>query len=698
MAVACTEGCFDAGRRDEWCARCRNELRPLDALPRGERAAGYAVGRILGRGGFAYTYLAYDADLDRLLAIKEFYPEGIATRDASLAIAPRTGRASEVFGSSLESFLAEARRLARIRHPGVVQVVRYQAERGTAYLAMPYYAGETLQGLHDRRVAEGRLFAPADLVRMLAPVFDALEHLHAQSPALLHRDIKPDNIFVEERGGADHPLLIDFGAAREAVGKSRLSRVWTPGFAPYEQQVDIGSRQGPHTDVYALAATLYYVLTDVVPADAGLRLGGLDDGGDPLQPLATLRPDVPAAFSDALDRAMRMRTTERTQTIGALRSELETALGLGATARGRARDLEDEVARAEQERIAEEQRRREEEETELARQEEEARRALADLEARKRALEEARARERDAQERAERERQARAAEERRQQELRDAAAREAREREARDAAEREAARRREQEERAAAGARAREERERREREAQAPAATRRVDEAPRPTPDAPPSSPPPTTPAAPAAPAGRNRSLVLGIGGAVLALAAAGMLYVNGAFSGDDDPAVIDAPTAVAAPIGAVAPDTGAAEPSAADRARLQAEEDSIADALAGTAVTAAAGAPRTEKRAPTPPRTPTPAPAVVTRTPQGDLAKVVDELAVGRVDEQAGQYVIAARSYRLAITDAQALVRRFPRDPEPKRLLGDARAALARASRACQAERATLGGTAPCP
>ena len=329
-ALVCVPACF-APAGGEPCARCAGRARPIDALPRGAIVGGtYRIGRILGRGGYAITYLALDTRLGMPVAIKEFMPQGLGVRVDGGAVAARDTRQSGAFDASIASFAAEAQPLARLRHPGIVQVLRLEQERGTGYLVMPYLEGESLRERHEALVAAGRTWDTAALVALMAPVADALAYVHGLSPMLLHRDIKPDNIFLVAERGGDVPILLDFGAARHVLATQQRGRsdslVHTPGYTPIEQVIDDQGRQGPGTDVYALAATLYVLLTGTAPAESLLRLGLRTMGDDPYVPVAVHRPDLPAAFGAALDRGLAFSVADRPTSAPAFVAALRAAL------------------------------------------------------------------------------------------------------------------------------------------------------------------------------------------------------------------------------------------------------------------------------------------------------------------------------------------------------------------------------------
>jgi serine/threonine protein kinase len=254
------------------CPHCGwqpNVDNPPPALALGTLLDGrYRIGRVLGHGGFGITYLARDENLHLRLAIKEYLPRDCATRAPDgVSLAIYSGQAGEQFAYGLDRFLEEARALARFdQHPGIVTVKSFFRAHGTGYCVMDYVDGMTLKQYLERQPG-GRI--PVEQAwRLLAPVMDALRAVHKEG--LLHRDLAPDNIYITRNGRVK---LIDFGAARFAAGEhSRsLSIILKPGYAPEEQYRTRG-KQGPWTDVYGLAATLYRAITGSTPPEALDRL------------------------------------------------------------------------------------------------------------------------------------------------------------------------------------------------------------------------------------------------------------------------------------------------------------------------------------------------------------------------------------------------------------------------------------------
>jgi len=254
------------------CTRCHypqfEEESPLYLRPPFRLNEQYYIGRVLGHGGFAITYLGYDRNLGMAVAIKEYFPIEFANRDTDgISVAPFLGTATERFNAGKEKFISEARLLANFRSPNIIKIRQFFKALNTAYFVMEYLEGDTLTEYIRNR---GGKLPFAEVKALLMPLLDALEEVHQKG--IYHRDIKPDNIYMTLQ---KEPILLDFGAARQALSgqTTHLLAFLTPGFAPAEQY-SINGIQGPWTDIYSLAATLYYALTGILPPVPGDRLLG----------------------------------------------------------------------------------------------------------------------------------------------------------------------------------------------------------------------------------------------------------------------------------------------------------------------------------------------------------------------------------------------------------------------------------------
>jgi serine/threonine protein kinase/HAMP domain-containing protein len=287
--------------------------KPALALPPGFRLHEYRIDSVLGQGGFGITYLATDVNLNSRVAIKEYLPEDIAFRRNGQTVSAHSSQHLDRYRQGLDSFLVEARTLATFRHPNIVRVARFFEAHQTAYMVLEYERGAPLKDWWPRRGDK----TEKGLCQLIEPLLDGLAVVHGAG--FLHRDIKPDNIQVRR---ADLSLvLLDFGSARQALGAAaeQAEVAVTPGYAPPEQYQD--GPQGPWTDIYALGATLYWMISGHKPPDALDRLQA--GRQDPLRPLAELKPaGYGAAFLAAVDWALRLAPGERPPDIAAWRTRL----------------------------------------------------------------------------------------------------------------------------------------------------------------------------------------------------------------------------------------------------------------------------------------------------------------------------------------------------------------------------------------
>ncbi len=274
-----------------------------NALPSGTLLLEYRLEGVLGAGGFGITYLAHDTHLEKHVAIKEYLPTDLAIRALDGSVVPVATEHEHDYKWGLERFIQEARTLARFSHPHIVRVNRYFEANGTGYMVMDYEKGESLNQLLRRTAAPDE----PGLRSILMPLLDGLEAVHAAG--FLHRDIKPSNIFLREAGG---PVLLDFGAARAAVGGATrsMTAVLTPGYAPLEQYAS-DARQGPWSDLYALAGVFYRAIVGESPPDAVSRL---KEDRVP-QRLAEAAQRTSRGFLRALEWALAVDEKRRPQTV-----------------------------------------------------------------------------------------------------------------------------------------------------------------------------------------------------------------------------------------------------------------------------------------------------------------------------------------------------------------------------------------------
>lgn len=289
------------------------DLAPGNALVAGMRLREFEIVETLGEGGFSIVYGARDLQLMREVAIKEYIPISLAGRVASTTVRIRSEHNRETFEAGLSGFINEARLLAQFKHPGLVEVLQFWEENGTAYMVMPRYTGKTLRSV--LKDMGGRGDEPW-LRGIVAPVLDVLELLHSRN--VFHRDIAPDNILIKNDGT---PVLLDLGSAREVVTglQKAITVVVKPGYAPIEQySSDFALPQGPWTDVYAVGALLHFAILGCPPPASISRIMK-----DSLQPLAGAGHDgYSREFLTAIDRALALQPGDRPQSIAELRELL----------------------------------------------------------------------------------------------------------------------------------------------------------------------------------------------------------------------------------------------------------------------------------------------------------------------------------------------------------------------------------------
>lgn len=300
-----------------------------DALPVGTRLGEFEIERVVGVGGFGIVYLAMDHALQRRVALKEYMPSALAARGSGTEqISIRSSSHAETFGIGLRSFVNEARLLAKFDNPALVKVHRFWEANGTAYMVMPYYQGVTLK---DARPALGGAPSEAWLRTMLDSILGALDLIHREQ--IYHRDVSPPNIMLVGTPAWDNPrelkpVLLDFGAARHVIGDrtQTLTAILNPSFAPIEQYAESTAlRQGPWTDLYALAGVVYFCLTGRPPVQAAARTIH-----DELRSLGAQQATLRAAngesysldFLRAIDWCLCVKPNQRPDSVQSLREVL----------------------------------------------------------------------------------------------------------------------------------------------------------------------------------------------------------------------------------------------------------------------------------------------------------------------------------------------------------------------------------------
>lgn len=282
-----------------------------DALHIGAKVGEFEIRGHIGRGGFGIVYLAFDHSLHREVALKEYMPDEFAIRGSNAKIIIKSERHKEAFQIGLRSFVNEARLLAHFKHPSLAEIHRFWEENDTAYIAMEYCQGKTFK----EKLSELDNFPDEVwLKEMLSHLLDALDILHREN--CLHRDISPDNILFRPNG---QPILIDFGAARYVKNNTQPPTIiLRPGYAPIEQYGDKEEMtQGPWTDIYALAAVIYFAIAEKIPRRKT---------SDQLKPLSESdkKNQYSRKFLNAIDRALSDKPENRPQSV----EEFRIMLGL----------------------------------------------------------------------------------------------------------------------------------------------------------------------------------------------------------------------------------------------------------------------------------------------------------------------------------------------------------------------------------
>lgn len=306
--------CFGSNIKDGICGDCgfntteyvwEDYQLPLFTVIGGK----YIIGRAIGEGGFGITYTAYNKELNAKYAVKEYYPAEISGRGFSspdgMTIYPFSGYDDE-FSKGLERFEREAKQLAQFDGmEGIVNVKDYITENGTGYIFMEFVSGKSLE---TYLTEQGGRVSFLEASEILKPVISALSQLHKKG--LIHRDISPDNIIISEKSG---PILIDFGASRNYSDEKSMSVIVKYGYAPFEQYSRHGG-QGPWTDVYAVSAVLYRMITGKKPPDSVARI---QDSAE-LTPLSELCDDVPSACEAAIMKGLAVNKEDRLQSMDEL--------------------------------------------------------------------------------------------------------------------------------------------------------------------------------------------------------------------------------------------------------------------------------------------------------------------------------------------------------------------------------------------
>lgn len=333
--------CMEPLSEEQVCPRCHFDKSKYQSNPRCLRLGTvlnhrYFVGRVLGEGGFGITYIGWDQVLDMTVAIKEYFPSGIASRDTTSGLSDRInvfeGKAEKTYQDGLRKYVNEAKNLSKFHElHGIVSIRDFFYENETAYIIMEYIRGMTLK----QYIREFGKLKPENVFQVMKPVMRSLEKIHQSG--MIHRDISPDNIMITKEGGMK---LIDFGAARvtnDSDNKS-FTVMLKRGFAPEEQYRSKG-QQGAWTDVYAISATIYYMITGKVPPEAMERV--IEDS---IEDFHSLGIQIPLHQKRAVMKGLAVLRQQRYQSIHEMYIDIYDKETTGAI-------LQDELEEREQEEI-----------------------------------------------------------------------------------------------------------------------------------------------------------------------------------------------------------------------------------------------------------------------------------------------------------------------------------------------------------
>jgi len=307
LCTYCFEEVSDDAASCQFCSNSADSQGEATSnLPVGTILLGkFIIGKVLGKGGFGVTYLAYDLRRECKVAIKEYMPDTLSYRTpGKTLVSTYLGEKEDSFKLGSEKFYEEAKTISKFNgHPNIINVHEFFYENNTAYFVMEYIDGMDLK---TYIIQKGGKISQDEGINLLIPIMDALIVVH--SIGILHRDISPDNIYITKAGDVK---LLDFGAARQVVGeKSKsLSVILKPGFAPFEQYQTRG-KQGPWTDVYALAATMYYCLAGQIPEAAMDRMEV-----DNIKLLSGINVNVSENVEQILQKALSIKGIDRYQTM-----------------------------------------------------------------------------------------------------------------------------------------------------------------------------------------------------------------------------------------------------------------------------------------------------------------------------------------------------------------------------------------------
>lgn len=304
------------------------ESNPRAPLPPGSQVGEYTIVSKLGQGGFGITYRARHNTLGSEVVVKEHMPSGLAMRmSGSSFVTSVSPEADARFKATMAEFMEEVVILMGLEHPGIVPIISGFEANGTAYYVMPFVAGHSMS-LSDTPTLdkERQAIEARKLKQQLRALLYTLEYL--EQNGIVHRDIKPENIVINTEG---RPILLDFGSARQLQEGKVFTNIYTPDFCAPEQSTARSDAQmsaaiGPQTDIYALGATFYYLITRLLPPKSDMRTLASPDPYKPLAGRAHLEEYYSRHFLQAIDRALELAPAERWKSAAAWRDSMESGI------------------------------------------------------------------------------------------------------------------------------------------------------------------------------------------------------------------------------------------------------------------------------------------------------------------------------------------------------------------------------------
>lgn len=297
-------------------------------LPPGTQVGDYTIISKLGQGGFGITYRAHHTTQGAVVVIKEHMPAELAVRVAGTTyVTSKSPETDARYKATLAEFMEEVVVLMGLEHPGIVPIISGFEENGTAYYVMPYVEGQSLRLPEVPTLDKTRQAIEARKIKQqLRALLYTLEYL--EQNGIVHRDIKPENIVVNNEG---RPILLDFGSARQLQEGKVYTNIYTPDFCAPEQSTartdaQMSAAIGPHTDIYALGACFYYLITRLLPPKADMRTHASPDPYKPLAGRAHLEEHYSSHFLQAIDRALALEPAERWRSAAAWRDSMESGI------------------------------------------------------------------------------------------------------------------------------------------------------------------------------------------------------------------------------------------------------------------------------------------------------------------------------------------------------------------------------------